>query len=135
MRHLTKKAGVALAVTIGGIVAAPLAASTAATAVFGELRLGTWEIRERGSDRARRICLRSERDLVQLRHRGQSCRRIVVADGAADATVQYSCSGSGYGRTRIRRESPELVQLQSDGIERGAPFSLEAEGRRVGNCK
>ena len=108
MRHLTKKAAVALAVTIGGVL---------------------------GSDRPRRICLRSERDLVQLRHRGQSCRRIVIEDSSAVATVQYSCSGAGYGRTRIRRESAELVQLQSDGIERGSPFSLEAEGRRVGACK
>ena len=135
MRRLTKKAAVALAVSIGAVLATPVAANIATTAVFGELRLGTWEIRERGADRPRRICLRSERDLVQLRHRGQSCRRIVIEDSAAVATVQYSCSGAGYGRTRIRRESAELVQLQSDGIERGSPFSLEAEGRRVGACK
>ncbi|NCP19371.1 MAG: hypothetical protein GW855_09475 [Erythrobacter sp.] len=98
------------------------------------MRLGTWEIRERGSDAPRRVCLRSERDLVQLRHRGQACRRIVIEDSGPNATVQYSCSGSGYGRTHIRRESADLVQLRSDGIDRGAPFSVEAEGRRVGNC-
>ncbi|GAB5348903.1 hypothetical protein [Alteriqipengyuania sp. 357] len=134
MRHRTMKAVAGLALGTGAVLAAPLAAGTATTALFGQLNLGAWEIRERGSDTTRRICVRSERDLVQLRHRGQSCRRIVIEDGATMATVQYSCNGSGYGRTRIRKESANLVQLQSDGIEGGAPFSLEAEARRVGSC-
>tara|TARA_B100000678_G_scaffold172037_1_gene143543 strand:- start:575 stop:982 length:408 start_codon:yes stop_codon:yes gene_type:complete len=134
MQHLTIKAAAALALTAGAVLGAPVAANTAATAVFSELRLGSWEFRERGEDRARRICIRSERDLVQLRHRGQSCRRIVVDDNGTSATVQYSCTGSGYGRTYIRREGRDLVQLRTDGIERGAPFSIEAEGRRVGSC-
>ena len=60
--------------------------------------------------------------------------RIVVDDNGTSATVQYSCTGSGYGRTYIRREGRDLVQLRTDGIERGAPFSIEAEGRRVGSC-
>ena len=90
MRHLKLGAAAALGLTVGAIFAAPLAASTATTALFGQLRLGEWEFRERGAERPRRVCLRSESDLVQLR---------------------------------------------SDGIERGSPFSLEAEGRRVGNCR
>ena len=134
MRLPTMKLAASLALATGAVLAAPLAAGTSASALFGELRMGAWEIRERGSDTTRRICLRSERDLVQLRHRGQSCRRIVIENGTAAATVQYSCAGAGYGRTHIRRESADLVQLKSDGIERGAPFSLEAEARRVGNC-
>ena len=134
MQHLTIKAASALALTAGGILAAPLAANSAVSSVFSELRLGAWEIRERGDDRARRICMRSERDFVQIRHRGQSCRRIVIDDNGTSATVQYSCNGSGYGRTRIRRESPNLIQLRSDGFEGGAPFSFEAEARRVGDC-
>ena len=135
MRHLKLGAATALGLTIGAIFAAPLAASTATTALFGQLRLGEWEFRERGAERPRRVCLRSESDLVQLRHRGQTCRRILVDEKGASATVQYSCNGAGYGRTQVRRESADLVQLRSDGIERGSPFSLEAEGRRVGNCR
>lgn len=134
MRYPTPKAACALALAAVAILGGPLAAQGGATAAFRDLRLGAWEIRERGESRARRICVRSERDLVQLRHRGQSCRRIVVDDDGPNATIQYSCGGAGYGRTYIRRESPELVQLRSDGIERGAPFSLDAEARRVGAC-
>lgn len=134
MRH--PRATAAGAIALGAVVAlaAPLAAQGGSTATFRQLRLGTWEIRERGEDRASRVCVRSERDLVQLRHRGETCRRVVVDDNGTSATVQYSCGGSGYGRTQIRRESPDLVQLRSDGIDRGAPFSFEAEGRRVGEC-
>lgn len=135
MRRLRLKAAAVLALGAGAALVAPVAANALSIALFGQLRPGAWEIRERGADRARRVCLRSERDLVQLRHRGLSCRRIVIEDNATDATVQYSCGGSGYGRTYIRRESPDLVQLRTDGFEGGAPFSFEAEGRRVGDCR
>ncbi len=135
MQHLGIRAVCASALVAGAILAGPLAASEATSKLFGDLRLGAWEIRERGSDRIQRVCLRSERDLVQLRHRGQACRRIVVDDNATNATIQYSCGAAGYGRTSIRKETAELVQIRSDGFEKGAPFSIEAEGRRVGNCR
>ena len=135
MRRIRLKAAAVLALSAGAVLVAPGAANALSIALFGQLRPGTWEIRERGDDRARRVCLRSDRDLVQLRHRGQSCRWIVIEDNATDATVQYTCSGSGYGLTQIRRESADLVQLRTDGIEGRAPFSFEAEGRRVGACR
>lgn len=134
MQYGKIKAAAALVLSACAVWAAPLLAQGATTALFDDLRQGMWEIRERGQDRGRRICLRSERDLVQLRHRGQSCRRIVTDDNATSATVQYSCPGTGYGRTNIRLETSDLVQLRSDGIERSSPFSVEAEGRRVGDC-
>lgn len=137
MRQFGIKAVAALALGAGAVLAVlavPAVASTAATAIFGELRLGAWEIRERGEAQSRRVCLRTERDLVQLRHRGQNCRRFVIDESGPNATVQYSCGASGYGRTLIRKETQDLVQLRSDGIEGGFPFSFEAEGRRVGSC-
>ena len=134
MFHLNIKAAGALALTAGAVIAAPVAASTSATTVFQSLQTGLWEVRERGASRAERICVRSERDLVQLRHRGASCRRVAAEERGPNATIQYSCGGSGYGRTMIRRETPVLVQLRSDGFARGAPFSLDAEARRVGSC-
>ena len=48
--------------------------------------------------------------------------------------VQYTCRGKGYGRTQIRRESNRLVQIDSQGIADGLPFSFSAEARRVGDC-
>ncbi|GGD62772.1 hypothetical protein GCM10011411_23800 [Aurantiacibacter arachoides] len=58
----------------------------------------------------------------------------MVRDGPREVTVQYTCRGNGYGRTTIRRESDTLVQIRSQGIEGGAPFSIDGEARRTGGC-
>ncbi|KQM20259.1 DUF3617 domain-containing protein [Novosphingobium sp. Leaf2] len=94
---------------------------------------GSWELRERGGD-ARNMCLDSGRRLIQLRHAGATCNTVVVQDEADEVTVQYSCRGQGYGRTHIRRETNQLIQLDSQGIVNGVPFSVSAEGRRTGSC-
>ena len=49
-------------------------------------------------------------------------------------TVNYTCPGIGRGRTTIRVETPRLVQIDSQGLDRGAPFALRAEARRIGPC-
>ena len=83
----------ALALAGGVGLAAPLAAQGGSTTLFDKLHLGTWEIRERGEGATtRRICLRRESDLVQLRHRGMRCSRNVIDDNGVSATVHYSCN-------------------------------------------
>ncbi|MGB3795217.1 MAG: hypothetical protein WA957_02830 [Alteraurantiacibacter sp.] len=57
-----------------------------------------------------------------------------MQDESKEVTVQYTCRGNGYGRTTIRRESRDVVQIRSQGIHGGAPFSIEGEARRVGSC-
>ena len=78
--------------------------------------------------------MRDGREFIQLRHRQAGCSRFVVQDGASEVVVQYTCRGNGYGRTSIRRESATLVQIRSQGIEGGTPFSLSAEARHSGSC-
>ena len=63
-----------------------------------------------------------------------TCRRDVVAADADSVTVNYSCPGTGRGRTTIRIETPRLVQIDSQGLDHGMPFALRAEARRVGPC-
>ena len=58
----------------------------------------------------------------------------MIEDGANAVTVQYTCQGSGYGRTQIKRETSRLVQIESQGIAGGLPFEFTAEARRVGDC-
>lgn len=100
-----------------------------------QLEKGSWELRVRGeSTPARRLCLRDGQELIQLQHPANQCARHVVEDAAGLVTVQYTCRGAGYGRTTIRRESPRLVQVDSQGIADGLPFAFAAEARRVGAC-
>lgn len=114
----------------------PAAGQRRPLTMLDQLVDGRWELRQRGGDRRQveRICLRDGRGLIQLRHPEQPCDRLVVEDSPSSVTVQYTCRGRGYGRTHIRMESDQLVQLESQGIAGGLPFDFAAEGRRVGGC-
>ena len=121
----------------GGAVAAfpAVAQSASSLAVLDRLTTGQWEVRERGSGSKRQICVRSGYELIQLRHRGAQCSRHVVESGTNEVTIQYTCRGNGYGRTHVRRETGELVQIESQGIADGQPFEFSAEARRTGSCR
>ena len=117
-----------------GLAAMPGFAQGNGLTMLGSLTKGEWTIKYRDGSPDRKICLRSGQELIQLRHRESGCNRFVVEDAATKVTVQYTCSGNGYGRTSIRRETPALVQLESQGIEGGLPFQFIAEARRTGSC-
>ena len=120
----------------GGLLAVsvPAVAQTDGLVMLGKLVQGEWTIKYRDGSPDRKICVRSGRELIQIRHREANCSRFVVEDGLSKVTVQYTCAGNGYGRTHIRRESPTLVQIESQGIESGTPFQLSGEARRTGAC-
>ncbi|HEX7709462.1 MAG TPA: hypothetical protein VF418_00855 [Sphingomonadaceae bacterium] len=95
---------------------------------------GAWELTFRDGTATDRICVHSGRELIQVRHRAAQCSRYVVDDKPNQVTVQYTCPGEGYGRTSIRRETGQLVQIDSQGIEKGMPFHITGEARRAGAC-
>ena len=124
---------------LGGIGAAMLAVMPAVAqapelAMLNGLERGAWTLRFRGGDLTERICVRTGREFIQLRHRQPTCDRFVVRDSPNEVTVQYTCRGNGYGRTTIRREGRGLVQIRSQGTEGGSPFTVEGEARRTGSC-
>ncbi|MBX7482395.1 hypothetical protein [Qipengyuania qiaonensis] len=122
------------------LLLAPLAAVTspaiaqASLAMLDSIDRGGWEIRFRDGSSARKVCVRTGRELIQLRHTEGGCNRFVVDDAASEVTVQYTCRGNGYGRTHIRKESASLVQIDSQGIAGGKPFQFTAEARQTGSC-
>lgn len=137
MKRFRKTAELAAAAIFAVSFAAGAVPSIAqsALAMLDSLDRGSWDVRFReGGEAPRRICLRSGRELIQLRHRESGCNRFVVEDGSSAVTVQYTCRGNGYGRTHIRKESGALVQIDSQGIADGRPFQFSAEARRVGTC-
>ena len=123
----------ALAVALG-LAATPLDAQAPELGMLDGLTKGTWSLRIRDDGSQQRICVRDGRELIQLRHRQPGCSRFVVQDGTDEVVVQYTCRGNGYGRTSIRREGSSLVQIRSQGIEGGTPFSFSAEARHSGSC-
>lgn len=104
-------------------------------AALHALEPGLWELKTRGEGgEYRRICLGDPRQLLQVRHGRSMCRRFVVADAADHLVVTYDCAAAGNGRTDLRVETRRLVQIHSQGVADGAPFSFAMEGRRIGAC-
>ncbi|MBD3728698.1 MAG: hypothetical protein IE933_03235 [Sphingomonadales bacterium] len=114
---------------------APASAQAPGLAMLDSLQKGEWELRFRDTGATKRVCMEDGRELIQIRHEEAGCSRFVVEDGASQVTVQYTCKGNGYGRTSIRRETPRLVQIESQGIVEGLPFQFTAEARRIGTCR
>lgn len=138
MRALSSWPGRAAAALAGLLIAGtmlPVAAQAPSLAMLDRLERGEWQVRFRDSGEQRRVCLRTGRELIQLRHRDPDCSRYIVEDGLGQVTIQYSCPGNGYGRTSIRRESASLAQVESQGIADGKPFQFTAEARRIGPCR
>ena len=112
----------------------PATAQRTVLQMVEQLQDGRWELRTRERGGVQRLCVGNRRRLVQLRHPDLACERLIVEDTPNSVTVQYTCRGHGYGRTHIRRETSQLIQVESQGVADGLPFDFAAEGRRIGDC-
>jgi hypothetical protein len=110
------------------------AATQERPSMLGRLESGQWELRGANDSRLGAICLGNPILLTQPYHGAANCSRDVVAADEHSITVNYSCPGLGRGRTTIRFETPRLVQIDSQGLDRGAPFAMRAQARRTGAC-
>ena len=120
---------------VAAAIAVPAFGQRPALAMLDQLEGGRWEVHVRDpGGRVERLCFHDARRLIQLRHPADNCERLIVDDNATSVTVQYTCRGRGYGRTKIRRETGRLVQIETQGIANGLPFFFSAEARRVGDC-
>lgn len=135
MRFSADRQIMMVAAAVGAVMSMPATAQAPTLSMLDKLERGQWVLRIRGSGEQKRICVRTGRELIQLRHAGPNCSRYVVEDSAGQVTVQYSCAGNGYGRTSIRRETATLAQIESQGIADGKPFEFTAEARRTGACQ
>lgn len=111
-------------------------AMAAGPAALERLSLGQWQLHEIGStDTPRLLCVRDPLQMIQLYHPGIQCTRFTIDDAPNHVTIHYTCQGRGYGRTSITLENPNLVRLDTQGIDpAGRPFEIVYEGRRTGAC-
>ena len=128
----------AAALGLAGMMLAGVPAHGLATADFtalAKLERGRWEVVRSGPDKKpRSLCLGDPMLLTQVEHGAGACTRELVDSAADGGTVQYRCTGRGYGHTRVRIETPRWVRLDTQGIVDGKPFAWRAEARRVGRC-
>lgn len=102
--------------------------------VLTSLKQGVWELRQRGGTGSQRLCITDRAAFIQLKHPGRACDRITLEQNKSSIIVQYTCKGSGFGRTQLRMETPQLVQLETQGVADGFPYEFSAEARWVGEC-
>ncbi len=104
-------------------------------AAVADLQPGQWVLRARDhAAESRSLCVADPRALLQVRHGNAVCSRFIIASNAREATVHYTCPGTGHGRTTIRVESARLAQIETQGIAQNEPFAVMWEGRRTGEC-
>ena len=134
-RSFVRMTPVLLLVASGSAVAAQSSGPSELKAVK-RLDAGQWEFRESGTTggAVRKLCLPDTRKLIRIQHPTGRCSYLVLANEADQATVEYSCSGSGNGRTTITVETPRRIEVATQGLADGLPFHTEFDGRRVGVC-
>ncbi|WP_137752528.1 hypothetical protein [Sphingopyxis sp. L1A2A] len=118
---------------VAGATAVP--AQAPSLAMLDRLEKGSWQLRERGSDAVlQTVCVGDARRMIQIQHPRANCSRYIIEDTPNSVTVHYTCPGAGHGRTSIRSETNRLVQIDTQGIADGKPFSQAIEARRAGPC-
>ena len=122
-------------VALGLAAATTVPAQAPSLAMLDRLEKGSWQLRERGKDVVlQTMCLGDARRMIQIEHPQSNCSRYVIEDTPTSVTVHYTCPGAGHGRTTIRSETNRLVQIDTQGIAGGRPFSQAIEARRAGAC-
>jgi Protein of unknown function (DUF3617) len=131
---------------IRGIPHALILAGTAALAVLvlaaanrpmalSSVNGGLWEISTSAAGRnATKLCVADPLSLAQYEHRTASCTRKVISDKPSEAVVHYTCTGGGFGDTKMTVLTPRSMRVETQGISDNAPFNYVLQVRRVGDC-
>lgn len=131
LKRLMRPAIVA-ALILFGAAGAPAQRSAAPNALTG-IEHGQWQLR--GVDGSlRKLCVANPATLIQIEHGSTQCEHFVMENGQRSATVRYTCPSHGHGRTTISVDTPRVINLETQGVANGAPFSERFEGRRIGAC-
>jgi hypothetical protein len=121
----------ALPFLVGG--GSAVAHSSATQAVLGQIERGQWLLKERlGSER--KVCFANPNSFIQIAHGPAPCEQFIVSQDNRQATIVYTCTGHGKGRTTVTVETPRLVRIETQGVLDGSPFEQEYEARRTGTC-
>ncbi len=114
------------------LFAAGAPAQAPSFAMLGTLEKGQWTLVERGDGGSRKtLCLGDATQMLQTEHSGAQCSRYTIRDDAEQVTVHYTCGRQGHGKTTVRKETARLVQIDTQGMLNGQPFSFGYEARKT----
>ena len=96
---------------------------------------GLWEVSKSATGaNAERQCVPQAAVLAQWEHRKGQCTRVVISATETEAVVHYTCTGGGFGQSKMRVITPRTLRIETQGISDGFPFSYTLHARRVGDC-
>jgi hypothetical protein len=96
---------------------------------------GLWELsRSATGTNPERRCVPQAAVLAQWEHRRAQCTRVVISATAAEAVIHYTCTGRGFGQSRLKVITPRTLRIETQGISEGFPFNYVLHARRVGDC-
>lgn len=116
-----------------GAASAPAQRNPALTSL-GTIERGQWQLKN-AEGQVRRLCLGNPAAMLQIMHGNTQCEHFVMENTPRSATIRYTCPGHGHGRTTISIDTPRVVNIETQGVANGAPFSERFEGRRTGICE
>ncbi len=116
-----------------GLAALALAAATLPPAIAGSG--GLWEVsRSATGTNPEKRCVPQAAVLAQWEHRRAQCTRVVISATATEAVIHYTCTGGGFGQSRLKVITPRTLRIETQGISEGFPFNYVLHARRVGDC-
>lgn len=96
---------------------------------------GLWELsRSATGTNPERRCVPQAAVLAQWEHRRAQCTRVVISSTATEAVIHYTCTGRGFGQSRLKVITPRTLRIETQGISGGFPFNYVLHARRVGDC-
>lgn len=127
--------GIKLAATSGAGAALLLALAAAEQpAALAKTSAGLWEIAGQPGKGAEKLCLADLAMLAQHEHRAASCTRVVIRDLPSVTEIHYTCTGGGFGRTKMTLITPRSLRIETQGIASNFPFNYVLQARRLGDC-
>ena len=122
------------AVGLGG-AALILLAAAARPATLAETSPGLWEISGfPNPDTSAQKCVADTAALAALEHSGQNCKQVVISNTPSTTVIEYTCSGGGFGRTKLTLLTPRSLRIETQGISDKYPFNYVIQARRIGDC-
>jgi hypothetical protein len=96
---------------------------------------GMWEVSGApGVSAPVRLCVADTAVLAQFEHRGRTCTRVVISDTPAATVIHYTCTGGGFGRSKLTMVTPRSLRIETQGIADDLPFNYVIQARRVSEC-
>ena len=95
---------------------------------------GQWEIDRLGPGERPKLCVSDPMIFANFEHRAKTCTRVIISDGPGGAVIHYTCTGGGFGQSRVKALTPRSLRVETQGIADNAPFQYVFQARRLGTC-